>query len=85
MCVCVGVCVVVVLAAVVMVVITFGICCFGGLGRRSGDDDGHGDGAPACVGGAFRAVSAVDVRLDAVCALSCFRTLASLAGVLRMF
>ncbi len=52
-------------------------------GRRvgaRGDDDGHGDDAPACVGGVCWAVSA-DVRVDAVCALWCFRTLASLADV----
>jgi hypothetical protein len=53
----------------------------GGLrvGAR-GDDDGHGDDAPACVGGVCRAVLA-DVRVDAGRALWCFRTLASLAGV----
>jgi hypothetical protein len=49
------------------------------VGARGGDD-GHGDDAPACVGGVCRAVS-VDVRVDAARALSCFRTLASLAGV----
>ncbi len=52
-------------------------------GRRVGalgDDDGHGDDAPACVGGVCWAVSP-GVRSDAVCALWCFRTLAWLAGV----
>ncbi len=56
-------------------------------GRRvgaRGDDDGHGDDAPACVGGVGGAVSA-DVRSDVVGALRCFRTLASLAGVRRVF
>jgi hypothetical protein len=52
-----------------------------GTGRRAGDDDGHGDDAPACVGGVCWAVSAADVGLDADRALSCFRYLASLAGV----
>jgi hypothetical protein len=87
--VCVCVCVVV-MAALVVVVIDFANCCFGGLGwrssgRRAGDDDGHGDDSPACVGGLCLAVSAADVRLDAGRALSCFRTLASLAGVGRVF
>ncbi len=52
-------------------------------GRRvgaRGDDDGHGDDAPACTGGVCWAVSA-DVRVDVGRALWCFRTLASLAGV----
>ncbi len=60
--------------------------CFGGLGclgssaRRAGDDDGHGDDAPACGGGVCWAALA-DVRLDAGRELSCyFRTLASLTG-----
>ncbi len=79
-CVCVCVCVVlVVIAALVTVVTDCANFCFGGLGRRSsggraGDDDGHGDDAPACVGGVCWAVSAADVRLDADRALSCFDT-----------
>ena len=78
-------CVVVIIAALV-VVIEIADWCFGGLGcwgssaRRAGDDDGHGDDAPACGGGVCWAALA-DVRLDAVGELSCFRTLASLAGV----
>ncbi len=82
--VCVGV--VVFIAALVAVVIEFANRCFGGWGwpssgRRAGDDDGHGDDAPACVGGVCWVISAADVRLHAGRALSCFGTLASLAGV----
>ena len=60
--------------------------CFGGLGcwgssaRRAGDDDGHGDDAPACGGGVCWAALA-DARLDAGRELFCAGTLASLAGV----
>ena len=82
----VGVCVVVVTAVLAVVVIDFINCLFGGLGlrslgRRAGDDDGHGDDAPACVGGVCWAVSAADGRLDAGRALACFRTVASLVAV----
>ncbi len=78
-------CVVVIIAALV-VVIEIADWCFGGLGcwcssaRRAGDDDGHGDDAPANGGGVCWAALA-DGRLDAARELSCFRTLASLAGV----
>ncbi len=78
-------CVVVIIAALV-VVIEIADWCFGGWGcwgssaRPAGDDDGHGDDAPASGGGVCWAALA-DVRLDAVGELSCFKTLASLADV----
>ena len=75
-------CVGVIIAALV-VVIEIADWCFGGLGssaRRAGDNDGHGDDAPACGGGVCW-VALADVRLDAVGELSCFTNLASLAGV----